>query len=67
MSPKTAVIWGRLALLAGFLALLGAWYTQLAGSSLLGMSQAHLFSDAIVLVLLGIAGLLDAQLHAQKI
>lgn len=67
MSSKTAANWGRIALLASFFALLGAWYTQVTGANLLGMSQTHLFSDAIVLALLGIAGLLDAQLHAQKI
>lgn len=37
----------------GVLALLGAWWTQLTGRSLWGMSQAHLFSDAAVLILLG--------------
>lgn len=67
MNPKTTASWGRIALFASFLALLGAWFTQLTGANLLGMSQTHLFSDAIVLALLGIAGLLDAQLHAQKI
>lgn len=67
MSPKTAATWGRVAIGLSFLALLGAWYTQLTGASLLGMSQGHLFSDAIVLALLGVAGLLDAQLHSQKI
>lgn len=67
MSPKTAAKWGRIALVVSFLALLGAWYTQFTRTDLLGMSQTHLFNDAIVLALLGIAGLLDAQLHAQRI
>lgn len=67
MSPKTAAKWGRISLVVAFLALLGAWYTQLTGANLLGMSQTHLFNDAIVLSLLGIAGLLDAQLHPQRI
>lgn len=67
MSPKTAAQWGRIALLLSSLSLLGAWYTQLTGSTLLGLSQSHLFSDATVLALLGIAGLVDAQVHAQKI
>ena len=67
MSPKTATQLGRIVLFLSLLALLGAWYTQLTGSDLLGMSQTHLFNDAIVLALLGIAGLMDAQLHIQKI
>lgn len=67
MNPKTAATWGRMTIGLSFLALLGAWYTQLVGSNLLGMSQDHLFSDATVLALLGIAGLIDAQLHSQKI
>jgi len=67
MSPTTAATLGRVALIGAFLALIGAWYTQISNSSLFGMSQIHLFSDAIVLSLLGIAGLIDAQLHAKKI
>lgn len=66
MSSKTAAQWGRIAILLSFLSLLGAWFTQLSGSDLLGMSQSHLFSDATVLALLGIAGLIDAQVHGQK-
>lgn len=67
MSPKTAATWGRIALVLSFLALLGAWYTQLTGTDFLGMSQVHLFNDAIVLALLGIGGLIDSQLHAQRV
>lgn len=67
MNPKTAAQWARIALLLSFVSLLGAWYTQLSGSDLLGLSQTHLFSDATVLALLGIAGLMDAQVHAQKL
>lgn len=67
MSPKTASGLGRFSLVLGFLALLGTWYTQFTGIDFLGMSQTHLFNDAIVLSLLGIAGLLDAQLHSKGI
>lgn len=41
------------------LALLGAWLTELTGGSLLGLSQQHLFFDAIVLSLFGIGMYLD--------
>lgn len=67
MTPQTAATLGRIALSTSFLALLGAWMAQLTGANVLGMSQEHLFSDAIVLSLLGIFGLMDAQLHLQKI
>ena len=43
-----------------FLAVLGAWLTQLTGGTLLGLSQLHLFNDAIVLCLFGIGMYLDA-------
>ncbi len=42
-----------------FLALLGAWLTGLTGGSLLGLSEQHLFYDAIVLSLFGIGMHLD--------
>lgn len=66
-SSKLWATVGRIFLAASFLALLGAWWTQMSGVALLGMSQQHLFSDAIVLSLLGIGALIDAQLHKQKI
>lgn len=47
----------------GVLALLGAWVTQMTGRPLAGMSQAHLFSDATVLLLLGISLQLGTLLH----
>lgn len=56
---------GRFLLTLAFLALLGAWATQLLGEPVLGMSQQHLFSDATVLSLLGIASFLDALYHAK--
>ena len=49
------------------LALLCAWFTQLTGGTLLGMSQQHLFNDAIVLSLFGIGMFLDALWHARNI
>lgn len=56
---------GRILLALSFLALLGAWWTQSSGATLVGMSQQHLFNDAIALALLGIAGLLDGVVHRQ--
>lgn len=64
---KAALYIGRIFLTLAFLALLGAWITQLTGGTLSGMSQQHLFNDAIALALLGIAGLLDALLHAKNV
>ncbi|MBI2850936.1 MAG: hypothetical protein HYX80_07865 [Chloroflexi bacterium] len=63
---RLCVVTGRLLVMLGGLALLGAWITQATGSSLFGMSQQHLFNDAITLTLLGIAALLDALLHVRK-
>ena len=48
-----------------FLALLGAWLTQLTGGTILGMNQQHFYNDAIVLALFGIGGLLDGALHSR--
>jgi hypothetical protein len=67
MDAKTAATIGRLLLVLGFLSLIGAWFTQLSGQLLFGMSQSHLFSDATVLSLLGIGALIDGKLHTQKI
>lgn len=58
---------GRIFLTLAFLALIAAWITQLTGSALFGMSQQHLFNDAIVLALLGIAMFLDAFWHARNV
>lgn len=62
---KIAISLGRLCGLLAFLALIGAWITQLTGGPLFGMSQQHLFNDAIVLALFCIAGLLDGLLHSK--
>lgn len=58
---------GRIFFILALLALLGAWYTQLTGGMVLGMSQQHLFNDAIVLSLFGIGMFLDALWHARNI
>lgn len=58
---------GRIFFALAFLALLGAWLTQLTGGTLLGMSQQHLFNDALVLSLFGIGMLLDAIWHSRNI
>lgn len=60
-----AIALGRTCGLLAFLALLGAWTTQLTGRPLFGMTQEHLFSDAAVLSLFCIAGLLDGIVHAK--
>lgn len=57
---------GRISLTLGVLSLIGAWIAGQTGS-LFGMSQTHLFNDAIVFSLLGIGTLIDAQLHSKKI
>jgi len=64
---RPAVYLARLLILLAFLALLGAWVTQLTGGTLLGMDQRHLFNDAIVLALLGIALFIDAFWHARDL
>lgn len=58
---------GRLFFFLAFLALLGAWFTQLTGGTLLGMSQQHLFNDAIVLSLFGIGMFVDALWHSRNV
>lgn len=60
------VMIGRMFLVLSFLALLGAWLSQIQGGPVLGLSQEHLFNDAIVLALLGIAAMVDAYWHGQE-
>jgi len=57
---------GRIALVLSFVSLVGAWIAQLTGSSFFGESQQHLFSDATVLALIGIAGLVDGIIHQKE-
>lgn len=71
MDTKSAtpfmVYLGRVFFALAFLALLGAWITQVTGTTLLGMTQQHLFNDAIVLSLFGIGMFLDAVWHSKNI
>lgn len=64
---RIAIGLGRVCGVLALLALLGAWYTQLTGGTLFGMSQQHLFNDATVLALFSIAGLLDGLLHSKNL
>ena len=64
---RWAVYIGRALLTLALLALLGAWLTQLTGAPLLGMSQQHLFNDAMTLALLGIGMFLDALWHGRSV
>lgn len=48
-----------------FVALVGAWVTEVTGTERLGMNQQHLFSDATALAVLGIACFIDAYWHAR--
>ena len=66
-ATKLFVYLGRFLLVLAFLALLGAWLTQSSGGTLLGFTQTHLYSDAIVLSLLGIGMFLDALWHSRSI
>ena len=56
---------GRVLLSLAFLSILGAWWTQLTGADLLGLSQQHLFNDAMALSLLGIGSLVDSRIHKE--
>lgn len=58
---------GRIFFALAFLALLGAWLTQFLGGTLFGLSQQHLFYDAIILSLFGIGMFLDALWHSRNV
>ena len=64
---KLAIYVGRFCGVLALLALIGAWITQLTGRPFAGMSQQHLFNDAIVLSLFCIAGLVDALVHVKNL
>ena len=66
-SARLAVYIGRVLFTFALLALIGAWITQLNEGRFLGMSQQHLFNDAMVLALLGIGSFLDAFWHARRV
>ena len=61
------VIIGRVLLTLSFVALVGAWLAESTDGEIASLSQQHLFNDAIVLALLGIASMLDAFWHARKL
>lgn len=67
MNAQTAVNFGRFLLGFGFVALIGAWITQVTGNTLFGLSQTHLFADATILSLLGIGMLIDGRLHKERL
>lgn len=58
---------GRAALCLSVLALLGAWVATASAAPILGLRAEHLFADATVFALLGIAFLIDALLHRQRL
>lgn len=64
---RLAVYIGRIFFTLALLALIGAWITQLNNDRVFGMTQQHLFNDAIVLALLGVGSFLDAFWHARKV
>lgn len=66
VKAKFATYAGRVLLTLALLALLGAWAAQLSGGPLIGMSQEHLFADAITFALLGIGSFLDAIYHVNS-
>lgn len=64
---RLAVYMARVFFTLALLALIGAWITQLTDGRVLGMTQQHLFNDAMVLALLGIGSFLDAFWHARRV
>lgn len=64
---RAMVLIGRVFLLLSLLALVGAWLSEANDGTLLGLSQQHLFADAGVLALLGIASMLDAFWHGRRV
>lgn len=68
-SSRTKLLWfmsiGRVLLLMSFVALVSAWASELFDRPVFGLTQQHLFFDAIALAVLGIGCLLDSMLHAR--
>lgn|GEM_PF-1676102 len=54
---------GRIFLLMSFMALVSAWMTEVRGQPVFGLTQQHLFYDAIALGILGIGCLMDSMLR----
>lgn len=61
---RLSIVLARVFYTFALLALVGAWITQVDGGSVLGLSQQHLYNDAIVLALLAIGSFLDALWHS---
>lgn len=64
---RIMVALGRASVFLGLVALVGAWLTAVTGGTFLGLTQQHLFNDAVVLSLIGIAFFVDAYWHARNI
>ena len=58
---------GRVLLVLSLIALASAWVTEVRGGPVFGLSQQHLFYDAIALGVLGIGCLVDSMLHAKNL
>jgi hypothetical protein len=56
---------GRVLLTLAFVTLLGAWLAEFRDGSFAGLTQQHLFNDALALGILGVGGLLDGLLHSK--
>lgn len=66
MTAGPWVTLGRVSAALGVLALLGAWGTQVAGGTVFGIGQTHLFYDAIALFLLALFCMTDAWWHGRR-
>lgn len=60
-----AIVGARIVGTLALLALLAAWTATRRGGVFLGLTEQHLFNDAIVLTLFAILGLLDGIVHRQ--
>lgn len=70
MAMKIAVFFvnlARLFIAFSLLALFGAWITEFRPGPLFGVTQEHLFNDAMILALIGIAFFLDSLLHSKNL
>lgn len=57
---------GRVLLFLSFLAVASAWIAEVRGGLVFGLTQQHLFYDAIALGVLSIGCLVDSMLHAKN-
>lgn len=64
---RVFVVLGRLLITLAFVALASAWFSEMRNGPVFGLSQQHLFMDAIALGVLGIACLVDSMLHAKNL